>query len=817
MINEREKPDSGIIRKNEKINWKYMILALTGILITGFLLIAGIKIFRDYRNTLMKNQQDQLLLMAKTLSRNMSSDMENYIKELEFFSDIRDGADKDTIIKKYVENNLDFAVNVYLEDKDGNILRSAVPMSIFEEDFDDKGGVTDFSRKKTPDNAYTGSEASSEELVITELQLVTDAGDGITLWQGKRGEDRNTLIFKKRLSDTVEGYSIGLVIDEDKYYENVISDIHIGTNGYIVIKNSNNLMLMHPSKDQWGISVISGRMEMYPGLDYGSLEKLLDDQNRGEEGVADYYSYWWMEEGVPRVRKISAYSPAKVGNDFWVVSAVVDYDDFYRPILNGFSGILLVATGILMVFLIAFVGMLKLISENTRAAREINYLKNLNQVLEEMHRSENAIAHQQRLQIMGTMTGGIAHEFNNFLTPIMGHAELLMMSLPEDSDEYDSAKEILQASEKAKDVVHQMSAMSRKNAETIFRNIEAFKLVSRFFRMTDSICPENVSVEKENRVKDEFILGNSTQINQVLLNIAVNGIQAIGDKNDGCLSLSAYIKDHSDIKFKELPKGTLFKRYLVFEIKDNGSGMSDKVKKKIFEPFFTTKKSGEGTGLGLALAEQIVDAHKGFIHIDSQVGKGTTFYVHFPVVETEANKDDLKSKSKTLNVTSGANDAKDIIVDGIVEEAYVTEGTASGKADNVTAGNIVRKIQILVADDNHRILSILKDTLNEKDFIHAVMCDSVETLRESLKEMKPDIILIDESVGHYSGIEIFMSEFTEEKEALKIIMADTIDREIVESRKRGIINGYMEKPVSATEIISLAERISGNMENLNKL
>ena len=84
-----------------------------------------------------------------------------------------------------------------------------------------------------------------------------------------------------------------------------------------------------------------------------------------------------------------------------------------------------------------------------------------------MHRSENAIAHQQRLQIMGTMTGGIAHEFNNFLTPIMGHAELLMMSLPEDSDEYDSAKEILQASEKAKDVVHQMSAMSRKNAETI--------------------------------------------------------------------------------------------------------------------------------------------------------------------------------------------------------------------------------------------------------------------------------------------------------------------------------------------------------------
>ena len=790
MKSDRDKPNSGVFKKTEKINWKYMILAFASIAITCILLFAGLKVFRDYRNALMKNQQDQLLLMAKTISRNIRADMDNYIRELEFFSDINDSEGENIFIKKYVDSNLDFAVNVYLEDSSGNILKTAVPTQIYD-------------MEDSSDDAPASFNESSDELIITDLQLATDTGNGITLWQGKRGKDRNVLIFKKKLDPGAQGETVGLVIDEDKYYENVVSDIHIGSNGYIVIKNSQNLMLMHPSKKQWGISVISGRMEMYPGLDYESLENLLDKQNHGEEGVDDYFSYWWMEEGVPRVRKISAYSPAKIGDDFWVVSAVVDYDDFYRPILDGFSGIILVSVGILTVFFVAALGIFRLVSENTRASKEIDYLKNLNQVLEEMHRSENAIAHQQRLQIMGTMTGGIAHEFNNFLTPIMGHAELLMMSLPEDSDEYDSAKEILQASEKAKDVVHQMSAMSRKNAETIFRNIEAFKLVERFFRMTDSICPDNVTVEKENSVKDEYILGNSTQINQVLLNIAVNGMQAIGDNPEGCLRLSAYIKDQSDIRFKELPKDSLFKRYLVFEIRDNGTGMSDKVKKKIFEPFFTTKKSGEGTGLGLSLAEQIVDAHKGFIHIDSSVGKGSVFYVHFPVVETETTRNAARAE----DVAAGVNPESNAEIPDQI----------SGKAGDAAAGSINRKIRILVADDNHKILSILKDTLNEKDFIQAVMCDSVETLRTALKEMKPDIILIDETVGHYSGIEIFMSEFMEEKEALKIIMADTIDREIVESRKRGIINGYMEKPVSSTEIISLAERISGNIENISKM
>lgn len=822
------------LRKKTGVSWKYMILAVIGIISTGILLLTGLKVFHDYRNTLMKNQQDQLLLMAQTISRNMSSDMDNYIKELEFVSGMVEEKDAEGILGKYLESDLDMALNVYVEDENGDIIKSF---------------------KSVKENRKAGSEDNFE---IMDIQMVSDVGNGISIWQGHAGtapetkdkerlnsEETGTkdiLVFKKRLfvdeedalresSGQVEKNSdqsgnhektglkekyICYVIDEDSYYENLLSDVHIGTNGYIVIKNSENIMLMHPSKDQWGISVISGRQEMFPDLDYHSLERLLEKQNRGEEGVADYYSYWWMEDEIPRVRKISGYSPVRIGDAFWIVSAVVDYDDYYQPILEGFQGIVMVSLGILLVFVCASVGIVKLISANNRATHEIDYLKNLNQVLEEMHRSENAIAHQQRLQIMGTMTGGIAHEFNNFLTPIMGHAELLMMSLPEDSEEYDSAREILQASEKAKDVVHQMSAMSRKNVETIFRNLEASKLVNRFFRMAESICPESVDLIKENAVKDEYILGNSTQINQVLLNITVNGIQAMSEKKDGKLCLRAYVKEQSDIKIKEFLKERVFKRYLVFEISDNGVGMSENVRKQIFEPFYTTKKPGEGTGLGLSLAEQIVEEHKGIIHIDSEIGKGTTFFVYFPVVEI------MTDENRTRNVLRKSRDAmtdfferEKMQVDVVLGQDISGEGELglSKQAPEIK----LRKINVIVVDDNHKILSLLKDGLDSRESINAVMCDSLEALHEVLSGMAPDIVLIDENVGEYSGIDIFMSELSNTKDSLKIIMADTITRDIVEAKKRGLINGYMEKPVSEVELIRLAEQISDNIRNLNKL
>ena len=270
--------------------------------------------------------------------------------------------------------------------------------------------------------------------------------------------------------------------------------------------------------------------------------------------------------------------------------------------------------------------------QRQRDTEEIAYLKELNEVLQKMKRSEETVAHQQRLQIMGTMTGGIAHEFNNLLTPIMGYADILMMELPENSEEYENASEIYDAAEKAKEMIQQLSALSRRNMETAFHELSLRQVLIRSLKMVRSACPVNVHLEEE--LDDMKVLGNQTQINQVLLNICVNAIHAIGEKEGTiqirCSSISSQMlkERHS---MEEMPEA--WPNYACIEIQDNGCGMSSETMKQIFDPFFTTKRNGKGIGLGLALVEQIISSHKGYIFVESQLGKGSCFFLYLPILE----------------------------------------------------------------------------------------------------------------------------------------------------------------------------------------
>lgn len=126
------------------------------------------------------------------------------------------------------------------------------------------------------------------------------------------------------------------------------------------MKDSRGVILLHPEREQWGINVIQDREKLYPGLDLSSLQKLINKQNQGEEGVDDYYSYWWMEPNQPRVRKICAYSPMYIGEDFLVLSAVMDYDEVYIPVAVGvvrLITIFVIFFGILIVMGIVIGGM----------------------------------------------------------------------------------------------------------------------------------------------------------------------------------------------------------------------------------------------------------------------------------------------------------------------------------------------------------------------------------------------------------------------------------------------------------------------------
>ena len=236
---------------------------------------------------------------------------------------------------------------------------------------------------------------------ITTIYSVSAVDSTMKLYQASLDNGEIYLILKKK---TGHNNSMSLVIDGQAYYQSMISGIRLGTNGYVVVKDSRGTILMHRTGNN-GELMSYMDAALYPDKDLASLENMIDKQNQGQEGVSEYYSYWWTEPGAPRVKKISAYSPAPMGQDFLVVSAVIDYDDIYIPIAEGFLKLVMVFSGIMGAVLLMVAYMFRLVLQRKKDTEQIAYLTELNRLLEEMHQSEEAIAHQQRLQIMGTMTG----------------------------------------------------------------------------------------------------------------------------------------------------------------------------------------------------------------------------------------------------------------------------------------------------------------------------------------------------------------------------------------------------------------------------
>lgn len=705
---------------NRKIYIAMIILPVAMIMLV---LILGSRVWKEYRDSLMENQKAQLFLIAKTLDKNMEISLEGYLSSLDFLAELASGNDGHPLYETYLESQDQFVTDIFL--------------------------------------AESGSPGEGmSEYGFSNGIFLTDAGGGRTIWQWEDETGKRYLTFQKTLDG---GRQLCMLIDEMRYYHKMVSDIRVGTNGYVVIKTSDGRIIMHPQEEQWGIDVIAGRKALYPELDFDSLEQMVEAQKRGEEGILEYYSYWWTDPDRPRVKKLSAHAPMNVGDDFWIVSVVIDYDDFYAPIEAGFQKVLLLFAASLVFFLGLSVAIEKILLEQKKVTKEVDYLRELNGVLEEVHRSEETIAHQQRLQIMGTMTGGIAHEFNNFLTPIMGHAELLMMELPEDSEEYDSAKEIYEASEKAGDVVRQISALSRKNVETVYQAISAEKLIKRALKMISSVCPSQVTLESHVEVGNAEILGNSTQLNQVLLNICVNAVHAIG-RQEGRIGICADCVDREILgKNPACRELGPWAAYIRIRIEDNGCGMDKETLRQIFNPFFTTKKSGQGTGLGLALAEQIVRSHKGWIWAESEKGVGSRFDLYLPVLERQP------------------------------QEA-------------VGDWNPKEQLRLVIAEDNAKIGKMLEHDFQALGVSVHVCRKSAEVLA-CLAKQEADVLVLGEQLTDGNGVELCMALKERYPGMVKLIMTDCVTREIVEAKQRSIIDGYLEKPVSHAMILEAVRNV----------
>jgi len=249
----------------------------------------------------------------------------------------------------------------------------------------------------------------------------------------------------------------------------------------------------------------------------------------------------------------------------------------------------------------------------------------------ERRRSEQALAatqqqllHSQKMEAVGRLAGGVAHDFNNLLNVIVGYAELLARSLPRGDTRRARIDQILGAAMRAGTLTRRLLAFSR-NQVLQPRVVDANAAVAETEQMLRRLIGEDVELVLRLGENLGNVRVDPGQLEHVLLNLAVNARDAM--PRGGVLTLATAA---ADLDGETASPG----RYLVVSVSDTGIGMDEETRARIFEPFFTTKPTGEGTGLGLATVYGIVEQSGGFIRVASEPGRGTTFRIHLPIVDS---------------------------------------------------------------------------------------------------------------------------------------------------------------------------------------
>lgn len=262
-----------------------------------------------------------------------------------------------------------------------------------------------------------------------------------------------------------------------------------------------------------------------------------------------------------------------------------------------------------------------------------------------LRETEEQVRQLQKMEALGRLVGGVAHDFNNVLTIITGYSEMALGELPEDHPCHLFLSEIYQAGNRAAALTRQLLAFGRK--QVLMREVLCLNdSLREMNKMLHRLIGEDIRLNT-NLASDLFsVCGDQVQIDQVVLNLAVNARDAM--PNGGELTIETR---NVALGAKELGSATDVQPgiFVMLSVQDTGCGMDENTLKRVFEPFFTTKPRGAGTGLGLATVYGIVKTHYGHIDVDSKVGEGTTMRVYFPPAREAAVEDDSVEQKSELH------------------------------------------------------------------------------------------------------------------------------------------------------------------------
>lgn len=239
----------------------------------------------------------------------------------------------------------------------------------------------------------------------------------------------------------------------------------------------------------------------------------------------------------------------------------------------------------------------------------------------------------QKAESLGTLAGGIAHEINNLLLPIIALGEMTLDDLPEDHRGRVRLRKILEAGNRARRLVERILAFSHKD-DLIVHDFDMAAVVKEALELLRSTTPSTITMNQPASFQPLIIEGNPTEIHALLINLGANAVDAL-EGRPGLIDVQLEGRKANATLAGDVPGIRAGRRYAHLRFEDNGRGIPEAIVDRVFDPFFTTKGVGEGTGLGLALARSIVEKHHGVVRLRSKVKKGTTFDIYLPLVENE--------------------------------------------------------------------------------------------------------------------------------------------------------------------------------------
>jgi len=383
---------------------------------------------------------------------------------------------------------------------------------------------------------------------------------------------------------------------------------------------------------------------------------------------------------------------------------------------------------------------------------------------------ESQLRQSQKMEAIGTLAGGIAHDFNNILAVIMGYTEISLAEIPVESQVYRRLERILKAGHRGKELVNQILIFSRQH-ERERKPVGLSLIVEEVLKLLRPLIPTTIEISRYQEGASNVILADPTQIYQILINLCTNSAYAMRDK---CGRLEVRVED-LDLNADEadLFIGLNPGPYVRLTVSDTGHGLDHKTMERIFEPFFTTKNQGEGTGMGLAVVHGIVKSLNGIILVDGKPGKGTTFQIFIPRIETDLAE-------------------------------------VPPKAPLISIGNE----RILFVDDDELIVEMIPEMLKSMGYQVICLRNSSEALEVFHRQHdRIDLVITDQTMPNMTGEEL-AKEIMRIRADIPIILCTGFSEAISPEKARALgIREYVMKPFTKSELSKTIRKVLDNHNN----